>query len=386
LVTPTTFILSQGKLDNVTGDKFILEMKSLSGHQSADTLFFQGKVIPLKHDTIIFRNDSLWYSLSRGSSAVQRTINGGKSWERVLDYEVTSKLTGDDFLRTFSAPSDSVLYVGARASTLFFSRDSGRTWTRKVFEKKTPDEDDGELRYMDAKDDDNCIATYPIWTEHLTRTRDGGKTWEYMDIDMPYHIDSFWVSSIKYTEKEIALQIGTFNGARSHRSYDDGETWEIIHEDTMPEGVARVISHSKDTLYLTLANRNYDFGHNQYDQICASYNGGKTWTYLLDHFVADESWGIWRFYRYDDGRHMLAVGDANIFFTNNGGKTWRRERRTRDVQHLGSWQVERQLSPYKFWMDLDRYRYEMTLDSTLFVVSVEEQQRATKSVESRVIS
>jgi photosystem II stability/assembly factor-like uncharacterized protein len=366
----------QGKLDNVSQEKFILEMKPLPRHQSADTAFENGSVIPLYHDTIVFRNDSLWYSLNTGLHVIQRTTNGGKSWERIFDYKVTKKLGRYGRLESFSIPSDSVLYVGARESTIFLSRDSGRTWTKTIFPKKTPDEEDGELQYMDAKDDDNCIVTYPIWTEHLARTRDGGKTWEYMDLDIPYHIDSFWVRSIKYTNEEISLPLSTPNGIRYYRSFDDGDTWEVVEEQFMPEGIVRIHSHSRDTLFSTLANRNYDFGQNLYEQICASYDGGKTWTYLLDHFVGGESWGIWRFNWDTEGRHMIATGDNNIFFTNNGGKTWRRERHDREGGSIGSWEIEKKLSPYTFIMTLDDRRFEMSLDSSLILVSVEEQQRA----------
>jgi hypothetical protein len=196
-----------------------------------------------------------------------------------------------------------------------------------------------------------------------------------MDVDVSYDYTEYFISKIHYTEGLISLTIVSDDGVRYQQSFDDGKTW-VYAQGKVPKGMAEMYAFAPDTAYCTLANRHPDWGQNQYDQLCVTYDGGHTWEFLLDHFVPKQSWGLWDLHIYEDARHILATGDVHMFFSNNGGKSWRREKADLEGGSIGSWTIKRQYSPYSFEMSLDDELFEMVIDSSLIVVSVEEQQRA----------
>jgi photosystem II stability/assembly factor-like uncharacterized protein len=163
-----------------------------------------------------------------GGTGVQRSLDGGATWEQVLSEEEAPKVTA-----LAVAPSDSqVTYVGVSEGCGetapqpgYISRDGGDTW-----------EPVGDNLLSLAIDPDDHETVYAVDCGGLKRSTDGGETWEMLDLPRlttgttavigiaPADPDQIYIA---YTASAATMLIA--------HSTDRGATWAGITPDIEPD-------------------------------------------------------------------------------------------------------------------------------------------------------
>jgi photosystem II stability/assembly factor-like uncharacterized protein len=336
--------------------------------------------VPLRHEDLTKVNDSVWYSYSSAFWYIQKTTDGGQTWDTVLSSGIDTSFYAV-FPYCLEAPTENTVFVGCQAGIIFRSRDGGQSWEKYQFPNLSDIDKEFEIEAMAFKDSLHGIVAQIATMDRVYRTDDGGDSWKELKLPISYNWEEFRVDSLFYDSTHITFRIGTIDGPTVLRSFDDGKTWTTI-TDALPERMKGLQVHSKDTLYCTPQVRHPDHASSslRYDQFCASYDGGQTWEYLIENFTYLKSFGLGTFYVYEDGRHIFVTGDARLFFSNNAGKTWymQEDRRGKGLHSITVWNIEERLEHNKFRMVFNDWRvnYELTIDPSFFATSVAEQQQA----------
>jgi photosystem II stability/assembly factor-like uncharacterized protein len=381
LFTQSQAVFAQDKLDNIEDRDFIESLDSIP----FSTTYMKGIAgyppYPIDHEYKTKPSANVWYTADWAFAYVQKTTDGGKTWDTVLSQAMYPPL---ESYRPYSidAPTENLIFLGCNSGALFRSQDGGNTWEKYQFPNLTEEEKDFRIEAIAFKDSLNGIVAQISYDERIFRTYNGGDTWVALEYDIPYGSQEFSADDIYYDDEQITIIFSTIDGKLLYRSFDEGATWKTIVPERMPVRSRGVLVHSIDTLYCTPKPRHEDHWSSslRWDQLCASYDGGNTWQYLLDNFTYRKSFGVHTYHVYEDGRHMLLTGSQRIFFTNNGGKTWFRQEdsRGRSLSNIITWNIEEQLSYNTFRLVYNDFRnnFKLTIDPSFFVTSVEEQQRA----------
>ena len=150
--------------------------------------------------------------------------------------------------------------------------------------------------------------------QRVYRTRNDGLSWDALT---PV-LDGSPISAIEVAAADSrAVYVGTENGGL-FRSLDGGATWSAnLAEPTLPGVmITRIETHPKKAreLYVTVGN----FGNSH---VFRSTDAGSTWTDIDGGKLPDVPHHA-VLIRPDATKSLYVCGDAGVFVTKNGGKTW----------------------------------------------------------------
>jgi len=254
------------------------------------------------------------YGLAIGHNGYMfRTTNGGAFWD-VQKLEVTGQIWGrDEDLTVLDIVDRDFAVVAGPGGTVFKTNDGGDTWTSIGYPVLSG------LLWIYSVDfiDRNLgyVYGYDYGQQHtktLFRTRDGGNSWEWVDLG-----ERGGGSSVQFVDAERGwltsyIQFGL-------RTSDGGLTWQ---EFNMP-------GHWTD-IYLTTVrfwNRDIGWAAGWFGYLAKTTDGGATWTKielnapddsLLDVVPVSET-EVWI------GGVGYNGNDGFVFHTTDGGQAWARK-------------------------------------------------------------
>lgn len=171
----------------------------------------------------------------RGERGLYKTINGGKTWERVLeigDYTGVSDLEMDprnpDILYAASHQRERRVYSkinGGPKSAIYKSVDAGKTWNK--VSKGLPKGDIGRIGLAVAPANPDIVYAVIELPENKSgfyRSSDMGESWEKRSdkgSSSPQYYNELYADPIN---SNVVILMDTYNGLSS----DGGKTWENI--------------------------------------------------------------------------------------------------------------------------------------------------------------
>lgn len=254
------------------------------------------------------------YGLAIGHNGYMfRTTNGGAFWD-VQKLGATGQIWGrDEDLTVLDIVDRDFAVVAGPGGTVLKTNNGGDSWTSIGYPALS-----GLLRIHSVDFvDRNLGYVYgydygPSHTETLFRTRDGGNTWEWVDLG-----NRGGGSGVRFVDAQHGwltsyMQFGL-------RTVDGGATWQ---EFNMPD-------HWTD-LYITTVrfwDRNIGWAAGWFGYLAKTTDGGATWT-KIDLNAPDDS--LLDVVPVSDNEVWIGgVGyngnDGFVFHTTDGGQTWSRE-------------------------------------------------------------
>lgn len=286
------------------------------------------------------------YGLAVGRNGYMfRTTNGGAFWE-IQKLEVTGQIWGrDEDLVALDIVDANFAATAGPGGTAFKTQDGGRTWTSigypslpGTFMIYDVDFVDANLGYLYGVDDS------PPHTHTLYRTRNGGATWEWVDLGdrgggttvqfadalhgwltadntfglktadggatwtpflMPEYYTGPEVSMVRFRGLSEGWAVG-WNGYVA-KSTDGGQSWRLLDLGTIDDHLFDVVPVTASEIWLC--------GREDFTNIGILYHsldGGSTWTRQV---VTD-----WFYYPY----RMSALTTGDAWFAGYVGSIFRR--------------------------------------------------------------
>ncbi len=210
---------------------------------------------------------------------VFRTIDGGKSWEKVLFIDentgaiqvtidpVNAKIVYSDLFMARNAPWENG-YLSGPKSGLYKSEDGGSTWKKLSGGLPTADSGLGRIGF--------CIA--------------------------PSNHDRLYAT------------VDSKTGSGLYRSDDGGNSWKKLSDDY------RLWDRGDDFAEIKVDPKNADIVYDVNVVVWKSTDGGKTWAGFKGAPGGDDYHRLW--INPNNSNIMLLAGDQGAAVTLNGGETW----------------------------------------------------------------
>ncbi len=169
-----------------------------------------------------FRRKPWRFDGGGGETAVYRSKDGGQTWEKMMKGLPDGPMARIGLSVSRSHPN--IVYLITEfpntSGTLFKSENRGNTWT---LVNKDPNINFRPFYYSDVRVDPNNPNILYTLSGRLSKSTDGGKTFETIARDVHGDYQSFWIDP----ENSDRLLCGSDGGFQV--SYDQGETWDIIN-------------------------------------------------------------------------------------------------------------------------------------------------------------
>lgn len=235
-----------------------------------------------------FDEDYGWITCQSGgtdTSHVLKTIDGGETW---------TSMHHDDNYSCMYWLDESTVYVGAWSGKIYFSEDTGETWTVM----NTPA--DANITNVQFFDNLNGVALNT--SDEFYITNDGGETWNTF-----FHYGMY---SFQFIDQNIGYCASS--GGRIGKTIDGGETF-TYYETPFPDYKLFAV-HFMDEYHGYVVG-----GLDCSDGVCtpkpailSTTDGGETWLNHIDHPYLSESIGFYDITVTPSGIPFLAGSDQVI--------------------------------------------------------------------------
>ena len=263
---------------------------------------------------------------SGNHATVIRTLDGGKTWERLA----VPGAEGLDFrdIEAFGADEAYVLAIGpGDRSRIYKTTDGGQSW-RLQFTNPDPKAFYDAIAFWDRQS--GIAVGDPVDGRFaIVRTTDGGRTWAKVDpAGMPAALEGDGAFAASGTILVAAGRrdawFGTGGGAKARvfHSGDRGTTWTVsgtpIAAGTSSAGVFSIAIH--DGKRGIAVGGDYRKEREPGDNVALTTDGGGTWSAPADRLRSFRS--AVAYVPRSNGRVVLAVGPAGSDISRDGGRTW----------------------------------------------------------------
>jgi photosystem II stability/assembly factor-like uncharacterized protein len=160
--------------------------------------------------------------------------DGGETWE----VKARGITIDHVFTVNYAHRGDAiVLYAGTQPASIFRSDDYGESWTEQPGLKAVPGHDkwtfpspphDAHVKNMTFDPRDSNVIYAAVEQGDLVKTTDGGETWRVLD---DYYKSTDWTYRdihLVVVHPENSAELYMTTGMGLYRSYDAGETWNLI--------------------------------------------------------------------------------------------------------------------------------------------------------------
>ena len=284
------------------------------------------------------------WAVEKNRTRVFHTNNGLLHWKNVTPAGLHLPVNDDrNAITTYFFLDAQHAYLGVLqngATNLFWTQDSGKTWTTAHFHISPYGI--SQITFLDAQhgwmtfDIDHGMEKYYI---ALMSTSDGGKTWQtVLDMTPNTHtsLPEQGLKSFTFTSPQKGWVTGTedFNAinARLYETPDGGKTWTRVGLPALPHGTysysyGPYFTNAHDGTVLVRYGFNPGAGTGYYLLTYRTHDGGKTWAAagpVLQANVPNE-WVAQAFRNAEQG-WTLGVDSTSKPILNqtcNGGRSWR---------------------------------------------------------------
>jgi len=269
---------------------------------------------PNKRDLLVVSN------MDYRSPFMVKSSDSGLTWEIKHKEKFPGNYDGVYFApsraNAFAYPDTTLAMVVCDSGYYYYSTDNCETWTKGRFENQLRS---FQISFWDSK----VGIVFQVLLENkqvIQKTTDGGRNW--YRIDGPELINENAVSYLETHGDGIAYFIEVDNKVDSvyyfHHSTDYGETWSVYPGPEIPP---------YGGFYFYNENLGFCYNGEEYSSVGGmtkvirrTSDGGKSWHRVMDTVIIpnDPIVDI----HFADSLNGIAIALANIFWTNDGGKTW----------------------------------------------------------------
>jgi photosystem II stability/assembly factor-like uncharacterized protein len=265
-----------------------------------------------------------WVAGSAGT--VLRTVNGGRSWQRV-DPPGAAALQFRD-IEAFDARHAVALTIGnGPDSRIYTTFDGGRTW-RETFRNEEPTAFYDCITFLDRRT--GLALSDPVGGKfRILATRDGGRSWAVLpDAGMPAALPGEFafaasgtclVSADRYGGRRAWFATGGGAQARVFATTDAGRTWTVT-DTPVPSGPSAGIYSLafRDPWHGIAVGGDFAVPETAPGGAATTRNGGRSWVTARTVPGEYRSGVAW----VGRGPVALAVGPTGSDVSYDGGRTW----------------------------------------------------------------
>lgn len=304
-------------------------LKSFTNWKKLDTVPHDDK-----QDDIYFVDDRVgWYA--NGAGKIYKTTDGGDTWKLQRD-------TPGTFFRCLSFIDQQHGFAGnvgldrfdnvTDSNPLYETKDGGETWNAVTTIEGKPVEGLCALQVLRYEANNEKVSEKQIRLIGVGRVAgpaalivsdDLGATWQQIDISA----HAAMAFDVHFLDRNVGFIAAATDPdlSKCHaavlRTEDGGVTWQKVYESPRPhEWTWKMSFPSRNTGYVTIQSLDRDKSASA-RYVAKTQDGGKTWSEipLVNNFKVRQ-FGI----AFLDDQTGWVGATPHGFFTNNGGKTWRR--------------------------------------------------------------
>jgi len=235
------------------------------------------------------------------------TEDAGINWaniSRLLSVAENETFLGTEIINlTFDPQVSSTIYAGTIKSGIFYTLDSGRSWTQTLY-------DVGTIQDIAVHPDNKC-QVFAATGKQLYRTLDCARTWQ--PILLETRSDEV-LSRLAVDNSDSPILYAGSNMGSLYKSLDNGYSWQALH--LFDNGIADIIipPSSINTIYIGLND----------EGIYKSTNRGEDWVDITSSMNKDHA-GFNKFHKLvisDIDNTLVYANDYSIATSKNDGSTW----------------------------------------------------------------
>ena len=267
--------------------------------------------------------------LSTGNG-MYKSINGGKTWEH-LGLDDAQQIAGlavdpNDPNRVFVAALGHP-YGPNDTRGVFRTLDGGKSWGRVLFVDEntgatqvTIDPNDGNLVYADLWQARQGPWENGQWQgpgSGLYKSLDGGDHWKQLTKGLPTTAQGLGRIGFAIAPSNSKVMYATVDSGQMsgiYRSDDSGESWTLVNKER------RLVSRGSDFAEIKVDPKNPEIVYTCDTSTYRSVDGGKNWTCIKGSPGGDDYHRLWINPLHPE--ILLLAADQGAAISVNGGETW----------------------------------------------------------------